>query len=128
MTKTNWAGLSASDLGREIEAGRICPVQLTEEMLDKITKHPDGTRIYARLTRKRALDEAMAARGRARAGLRRGPLDGVPVSWKDLFDTANIATEAGTALLRGRVPTADAEVLRAMTLAGTICLGKTHMT
>ena len=128
MTKTNWAGLSACDLGREIEAGKICPVQLTEDLLDKISTHPDGTRIYARLTRERALDEAMAARSRARAGLRRGPLDGVPVSWKDLFDTANVATEAGTALLRGRVPTADAEVLRAMTLAGTICLGKTHMT
>ena len=128
MTDKTWAKLSACDLGREIEAGNICPVELTESFLDAISNHPDGTRIYARLTRERALDEAMAARARARAGLRRGALDGVPVSWKDLFDTAQVATESGTALLRGRVPAADAAVLRAMTLAGTICLGKTHMT
>ncbi|MFN6978854.1 MAG: amidase, partial [Gemmobacter sp.] len=61
------------------------------------------------------------------AGLRRGPLDGVPVSWKDLFDTAGIATEAGSALLRGRVPARDAAVLAEATRAGTVCLGKTHM-
>jgi len=128
MTDKNWAKLSACDLGREIEAGTICPVEVTESFLDAIRSHPFGTRIYARLTPERALDEAMAARGRARAGLRRGVLDGVPVSWKDLFDTAGVATESGTALLRGRVPTADGAVLRAMTQAGTVCLGKTHMT
>lgn len=118
----------AADLGRAIAAGTLCPVALAESYLDAIAAHPDGTRIYARTTRARALDEAMAARGRARAGLRHGPLDGVPVSWKDLFDTAGVATEAGTALLQGRVPTTDASVLQAMTRAGTICLGKTHMT
>ena len=128
MTDKNWAKLSACELGREIGAGTICPVELTESFLDAIRAHPVGTRIYARLTPERALDEAMAARGRARAGLRRGVLDGVPVSWKDLFDTAGVATESGTALLRGRVPTSDGAMLRAMTQAGTVCLGKTHMT
>ena len=119
---------SAGHLGREIEAGRICPLTLTESYLDAIEAHPMGARIYARVTRARALVEAMAARSRARAGLRLGPLDGVPVSWKDLFDTAGVATEAGTALLRNRVPNADADVLRAMTTMGSVCLGKTHMT
>ena len=60
--------------------------------------------------------------------MRRGPLDGVALSWKDLFDTAGIATESGSRLLEGRVPGRDAEVLEAAALAGTICLGKTHMT
>jgi aspartyl-tRNA(Asn)/glutamyl-tRNA(Gln) amidotransferase subunit A len=52
----------------------------------------------------------------------------VPLSWKDLFDTAGTATEAGTALLRGRVPDADAIVLQSATRSGAVCLGKTHMT
>ena len=56
-----------------------------------------------------------------------GPLDGVPISWKDIFDTAGVKTEAGTALLRGRVPDSDARVLKNATAAGLICLGKTHM-
>ena len=128
MQLENWTRASASDMGRAIRAGTLCPVELTEACLDAIAAHPDGTRIFARVTRARALDAAMAARGRARAGLSRGPLDGVPVSWKDLFDTAGVATEAGTALLQGRVPDTDAAVLTAMTQAGTICLGKTHMT
>ncbi|MAM62489.1 amidase family protein [Maritimibacter sp. UBA3975] len=123
----DWLWMSAADLGRGIGAGRIDPVALAEAHLDAAEAHPDGTRIYARLTRERALAEAGAAAARARAGQRLGPLDGVPVSWKDLFDTAGVATEAGSALLRDRVPERDAEVLATATLGGLVCLGKTHM-
>jgi aspartyl-tRNA(Asn)/glutamyl-tRNA(Gln) amidotransferase subunit A len=115
------------DLGRGIGAGAIDPVALTETYLSAIKAHPLQHRIYARLTETRALAEAEAAATRARSGHRRGPLDGVPVSWKDLFDTAGVATEAGSALLQGRVPDDDAWVLKNATAAGTICLGKTHM-
>jgi aspartyl-tRNA(Asn)/glutamyl-tRNA(Gln) amidotransferase subunit A len=69
----------------------------------------------------------MAAAARAKTGLRRGLLDGVPISWKDLFDTAGIATEAGSALLKHRTPARDAAVLETATLQGLVCLGKTHM-
>ncbi len=123
-----WHSMSAADLGRAIEAGTICPVALCESFLDASERHPFGPRIYARLMRAQALDQAVAARARARAGLRRGPLDGVPVSWKDLFDTAGIVTEAGTALLKGRRPDRDAEVVKRLTGAGMPPLGKTHLT
>lgn len=127
MTIGAWLSKSAAEQGRAIEAGRIDPVDLTQAFLDAIAAHPDAARIYARTTQDRALAEARAARQRARQGLRRGPLDGVPVSWKDLFDTAGVTTEAGSALLQGRVPERDAPVLAAATAAGLICLGKTHM-
>lgn len=123
----DWRGMTAAELGRGIGAGRIDPVALAEAFLAAAAAHPDGARIYARLTPERALAEADAARIRARDGLRRGPLDGVPVSWKDLFDTAGIATEAGSAILSGRVPEADAAVLATATRGGLVCLGKTHM-
>lgn len=126
--KDSMLNFSAADLGRAFDAGTMCPVHVAESYLDAIEQHPMGQRIYARTTRARALTEAMAARSRARSGTRLGPLDGVPVSWKDLFDTAQVATESGTALLRNRVPEADCEVLRVMTALGTVCLGKTHMT
>lgn len=122
-----WANMTAAELGRGIGTGRIHPVELTEAMLAAIDSHPQAARIYARTTPARARGEAMAAAARAKAGLRRGLLDGVPVSWKDLFDTAGVATEAGSALLRGRVPERDAAVLEVATLAGLVCLGKTHM-
>lgn len=123
----SWFAMSATELGRGIGRGEIDPVELAEAFLDRAAQHPLGPRIYARLTPERARPEAEAARERARAGLRRGVLDGVPVSWKDLFDTAGIATEGGSALLAGRVPARDAEVLRRATHAGLVCLGKTHM-
>lgn len=122
-----WSNMTAAALGREIAAGRINPVELTEFFLDRIVSHPLAPRIYARATSTRARGEAMGAAARAKAGLRRGLLDGVPLSWKDLFDTADVATEAGSALLRGRIPAADAEVLTTATREGTVCLGKTHM-
>ncbi len=124
---SDWDKMSAGDLGRAIGAGRIGPVELTDAFLDAIDAHPARDRIYSVVTHDRARIEAQAAEARARAGLRRGPLDGVPVSWKDLFDSAGTATEAGTRLLKGRVPDKDAEVLRNATAAGLVCLGKTHM-
>jgi aspartyl-tRNA(Asn)/glutamyl-tRNA(Gln) amidotransferase subunit A len=126
MTGT-WGNMTAADLGREIGQGRVHPVELTEFFLDRIESHPLAARIYARATATRARGEAMAAASRAKAGLRRGLLDGVPVSWKDLFDTAGVATEAGSALLKGRTPDRDAAVLETATLQGLVCLGKTHM-
>jgi aspartyl-tRNA(Asn)/glutamyl-tRNA(Gln) amidotransferase subunit A len=122
-----WAHMTASELGRGIGEGRIHPVELTEFFLDRVETHPLAPRIYARATPARARGEAMAAAARAKAGLRKGLLDGVPISWKDLFDTAGVATEAGSALLKGRTPDRDAEVLETATLLGLVCLGKTHM-
>lgn len=122
-----WQKMGAGALGREIEAGRIDPVELAEGFLEAAQAHPLSARIYARFCPERSRAEAEAAAKRARESLRRGPLDGVPVSWKDLFDTAGIATEAGSALLAGRVPRRDAEVLETATMGGLVCLGKTHM-
>ena len=123
----DWRWMKAADLGRAIGAGQIDPIALTDVYLDAIDDHEHRDRIYARVTHDRARAEAAAASDRAKSGMRRGPLDGVPVSWKDLFDTAGIGTEAGTALMEGRVPDEDAEVLKAATSAGLVCLGKTHM-
>ncbi|MCB1387799.1 MAG: amidase [Rhodobacteraceae bacterium] len=123
-----WRAMGAAALGRGIEAGTICPVELTEAFLDAIDAHPWRDRIYARTMRLHALEVAAAARGRAKLGLRRGPLDGVPVSWKDLFDTAGVATESGSLLLKGRVPAHDSRVVQRLTRGGMPPLGKTHMT
>ncbi|MEO9649505.1 MAG: amidase family protein [Roseobacter sp.] len=123
----HWLKMTAADLGRGIASGEIDPVSLTDVYLDAISKHPLCDRIYARVTEKRARDEALAASERARNGQRLSLLDGVPISWKDLFDTAGVGTEAGSKLLEGRIPDRDALVLEHATAAGLVCLGKTHM-
>lgn len=123
----DWRRMSAGDLGRGIAAGRIDPVALAECFLDAARGEDAEGRTYARLLPERALAQAAAAAARARAGTRRGPLDGVPVSWKDLFDIAGTVTEAGSRLLAGRVPDRDAAVVRVAEAQGLVGLGKTQM-
>ncbi|MGB7287130.1 MAG: amidase family protein [Salaquimonas sp.] len=120
--------MSGADIGREIQAGRADPLDVAHRFVDAIKSHAARDEIYARLCEKRTLEEAEKASARAKAGTRFGPLDGVPVSWKDLFDTKDIATESGSPILAGRIPEIDCEVLQNATAAGTICLGKTHQT
>ncbi|WP_037254401.1 amidase [Roseobacter sp. SK209-2-6] len=122
-----WLTMTAADLGRGIAAGEIDPVALTQCYLDAIEAHPHRDRIYSAVTAERALAAAGAAAERARLGLRRSALDGVPISWKDLFDSAGTATESGSDLLKGRIPDRDAQVLETATALGAVCLGKTHM-
>lgn len=124
----DWLWMTAADLGRGIEAGEIDPVALCETYLDAIAAHPLTERIYVHVTADRARTEARAAFERARAGKRLSPLDGVPISWKDLYDTAGDPTESGTLMLKGRVPDKDAVVVRNAGAAGLVCLGKTHQT
>lgn len=111
----DWRLAGAVEQGRAIAAGELDLVELTEAYLEAAAEAPD---IYARLTAQRARDEAMSAHERAKDGLRRGSLDGVALSWKDLFDTAGVATESGSRLLKGRIPDADADVLVQATLGG----------
>ena len=121
-----WDTLSALELGYLIANLEINPIDLAEYFLGRIQdKDPDHL-IYLRTTAKRARSEAKAARTRAKTNMLRSPLDGVPISWKDLYDTAGIPTEGGTPLLSGRIPRTDALVLQRATNAGLVCLGKTN--
>lgn len=125
---SNYLWMTAADLGRGIGRGEIHPVELVEQFLDAAQAHLRAKDIYARMTPRRARSMALAAADRAKHGQRLGLLDGVPISWKDLFDASGTACEAGTQLLKGRVPQKDAQVLEQATQQGLVCLGKTHMT
>jgi len=124
----DWLWAKAATLGRGIGAGEIDPIALTDAYLDAIDAHPLTPRIYVRITAERARAEAQAAAKRAEAGKRLSLLDGVPISWKDLYDTAGVETCSGSDMLNGRVPATDAQVLKNAGAAGLVCLGKTHQT
>jgi len=123
----DWRDTSAAELGRGIAAGAIDPRDLTEVFLTAMAMHPDTPRIYAHTTPERARAGAEAAAERAKAGTRLGPLDGVPISWKDNYNIAGEPTEAGSRLLAGNIAKRDAPAFAAATAAGLVCLGKTHM-
>ena len=126
MTQS-WLKMTACELGRGIDNGSISPIALVKTYLEAIRNHPLNNDIYARISSERALKEANAAEIRAKTNSRLSLLDGVPISWKDLFDSKGINTEAGSMLLSGRIPESDAVVLDNATQAGLVCIGKTHM-
>ena len=120
--------MTAVALGDGIASGAIDPVNLADHFLERIaTLDPDGL-VFIRLAEERTRAEALAARQRQVEGVRRSPLDGVPVSWKDLVDVAGVETTMATRALEGRVPERDGALLRRATHAGTVFLGKTNMT
>ncbi len=74
-----------------------------------------------------ALDAARHAEAEIAAGNYRGPLHGIPIGLKDLFDTAGVLTTAASNQYRERVPTEDAEVVRRLKHGGAVILGKLNM-
>ncbi len=118
--------LAISEASRRIEARELSPVALTEAVFARIDETEDRVHSYVRLMRKSALVEAKAAEERAVAGTRIGPLDGIPIAVKDLYDTAGVVTAAGTGAFRERVPAEDATAVRRLREAGAVILGKTN--
>ena len=122
----DWQWMSALALGAGIERGAIDPRALAAFFLERIEAVDHDRAIYLYPTAARAKAEAEAAHGRARSGLRRSPLDGVPISWKDLYDSAGDVTSHGSPVLAERIAPGDAALLARATRAGLICLGKTN--
>ena len=88
----------------------------------------EGARVFLSIYPETARAQADAARRRARDGASLGPLDGVIVSIKDLFDVAGEPTRAGSRILEDSRPAAqDAPVIRKLREAGAVIVGKTNM-
>lgn len=120
--------MPARALGAEIEKGALDPRELTEYFLARIKADPFSERIFTHVLATRARAEAAAAAERAKRGLRRSPLDGVPITYKDLFDTKGCETTAGSTLLSGNMPARDAVLVENLARAGLVTLAKTTMT
>lgn len=127
MSKERLSELSAAEIGRLLAAGAMDAVEVAGHFLERIEGGSDKT-VFLRVLRDGALAAAEASARRYREGRSLGPLDGVPVSWKDLFDIRGVTTTAGSAVLRDAPPaTADAAVVANLAAAGMVPLGKVNM-
>lgn len=118
--------LSIADAAAEIEAGKLSPVDLTKAAFDQIEQTDGQLNSYVLLMKESALAEAEASAERARTKSLFGPLDGIPMGIKDLYDTAGYVTTNGTGAHRFRVPTEDCTPVARLRAAGAVILGKTN--
>ena len=109
-----------------IDAGSTTPAELLEVALARIEETDGRLHAFVLLMTGSARSEADAATERARSGNRLGPLDGLPIAAKDLYDTAGVVTAGGTGALSERVPAEDATTIRLLREAGAVIVGKTN--
>ncbi len=125
----NPAALGVAELGAAYRAGDLDPVEVARATLERIHAHPHGHLVYRTLTEARALEQAERARRLFAEGTDLGPLQGVPVAVKDLFDMRGEVTAAGSRVLLDRPAAAqDAPVLARLDAAGAVFIGRTNMT
>jgi Asp-tRNA(Asn)/Glu-tRNA(Gln) amidotransferase A subunit family amidase len=111
-----------------IREGRITSAELVGDCLERIDKVDAEVHAWAFLDRDHAMQQAEAADLQHKLGKPPGPLHGVPVGIKDIFDTGDMPTELGSPLWAGRTPRRDAAAVARLRAAGAVILGKTVTT
>ncbi|MBT9289719.1 amidase [Prosthecodimorpha staleyi] len=122
---TDLCFLTIAEASRLIAARKLSPVELTRAFLERIERYDAGLNAYILVTADKAMADARTAEAEIMAGRWRGPLHGIPIALKDIYNTAGIATTAHSALFKDHVPAEDAVTTRLLAEAGTVLLGKT---
>ena len=112
----------ASEAARAIADGRTTSEEVVGSCLARIAERERTVKAWAFLDPDLALDRARACDAAAAPA---GPLHGVPVGIKDIFDTADMPTEMGSPIYAGHRPASDAAAVAILRAAGAVILGKT---
>jgi aspartyl-tRNA(Asn)/glutamyl-tRNA(Gln) amidotransferase subunit A len=121
------AWLSLQEAGAMIHRKAVSPVQLVQACLARIERLNPVLNAFITVTADQALQQARDAEAEIGKGKWRGPLHGVPIALKDLFDTVDVRTTAASGVFKDRVPSQDAQVVRRLRVAGAVLLGKLNM-
>ena len=116
--------LTVREAGDLIRRRQLSPVELTRAFLERIQAVDGRLKTYVTLLAESAMAEAQAAEGEIARGGYRGPLHGIPVALKDLYDTKGVRTTAQSKVLEHRVPAEDATTTARLRGAGAVLLGK----
>ncbi|HJW89790.1 MAG TPA: amidase [Anaerolineales bacterium] len=114
----------AADLVRRRE---VSAVELTQAHLERIPALDGRLNCFITLTPEAALQRARQADVELRQGEDRGPLHGLPLALKDLYETAGVRTTAGSKFFADHVPEQDSFAGGRLNAAGAVILGKLNM-
>ena len=107
-----------------IRAGKLSPVELTKAFLGRIEALDNHLDSYLMVLGEKALADAKTAEAEITAGNWKGPLHGIPIGLKDIYNTAGVRTTGHSALFKDHVPTEDAVTVARLRAAGAVVLGK----
>jgi Asp-tRNA(Asn)/Glu-tRNA(Gln) amidotransferase A subunit family amidase len=122
------AALSLCEAAADIREGRITAVELARDCLARIDAVDATVEAWTFLDRDHVMRQAEAADLHRKEGRPLGPLHGVPVGIKDIFDTADMPTELGSPIWAGRMPREDAFAVARLRADGAVIMGKTVTT
>jgi len=120
--------MTAAQAAVAIQSGEATSEELVQACLDHINTLEDSIGAWVHLDPEYAMQQARDADLHRRSGKSVGPLHGIPVGVKDIFDTKDMPTEDGTALHAGRTPAYDATAVALLREAGAVIMGKTVTT
>src|SRR5687767_12165677 len=120
--------LGVSEAAAEVREGRISSAELVTACLDRAGEIEPEVQAWTFLDRDHALMQAEELDQHRAHGRSVGPLHGVPIGIKDIFDTADMPTELGSPLWAGRTPRRDAAAVARLRAAGAVIMGKTVTT
>jgi aspartyl-tRNA(Asn)/glutamyl-tRNA(Gln) amidotransferase subunit A len=122
------SGWTVESLAAAIRAGRVSPVEATQECLARIERLDGRLRAFITVDRARALESARRLEADQGRGVWRGPLHGVPLAFKDLCFVRGLPTSCGTRTAEYFLAEQDCTVVARLAAAGAVTLGKLNMT
>jgi aspartyl-tRNA(Asn)/glutamyl-tRNA(Gln) amidotransferase subunit A len=127
MAPTDINELSLADLSWLIAARELSSSEAVKAALTRLELLENKLNAFITVLPEQALADAKKADEEIARGLHRGPLHGVPVSIKDMFETAGVRTTGGSKILADWVPATDAAVVKSLRAAGAVIIGKTNL-
>jgi aspartyl-tRNA(Asn)/glutamyl-tRNA(Gln) amidotransferase subunit A len=126
LTSSDLTQLTVEQAAAGLSGRVISPIDLIEATLDRIESVEPRINAFVTVFKEGARAEAKAAEAEIASGRYRGPLHGIPMAVKDLFDIAGSATTASSKVRSDYFPSIDAHVITRLKQAGAVAMGKAH--
>ncbi|MBM4416884.1 MAG: amidase [Chloroflexi bacterium] len=118
---------SGAEIGRQIASRRLSAREVIEHHIARISSIDGRLNAFVHFDPEMALANAERLDRDLARGHSCGPLHGVPIAYKDIFDTAGVPTGVGSSFLRKRIPPRDARAVERLAAGGTVSLGKVNL-